>query len=96
MKTYCVDIDGTILYTEFTENKYIVIKSNCFLIQCMLKWWDEGNKIIIHTGRHWNHMEDTIKQLKDHGVKYHTLVMGKPPADIYIDNNAIRPEELCY
>ena len=32
----------------------------------------------------------TKKQLKDWGVKYHRLFMGKPTGDYYIDDKAIR------
>jgi len=52
------------------------------------------HEIILYTGRHWNHMDRTIKQLKQHGVDYHTLVMGKPVGDFYIDDRIMSIDQF--
>ena len=36
------------------------------------------------TGIDWK--EQTISQLKSWGVKYHELYLGKPTADVYVDD----------
>ena len=54
------------------------------------KLFDEGNEIIIFTARgsttniDWT--KQTEKQLSEWNVKYHKLLLGKPYADIYIDD----------
>ena len=53
----------------------------------------DGHTILIHTARgaltgiDWTKV--TLKQLSVWGVKYHSLIMGKPFADYYIDDKAI-------
>jgi len=91
---YCVDIDGTLLYTKLIDDRYIVTGVNADLIDQLNQGHGEGDIIILHTGRHWKHLTTTIKQLKTAGVIYDTVVFGKPPADVYIDDKAIRPDEL--
>jgi hypothetical protein len=39
------------------------------------------------TGIDWREL--TVKQLAEWGVPYDELVMGKPTADVYIDDRAI-------
>ena len=36
----------------------------------------------------------TAKQLKEWGVKYHRLFLGKPAGDIYIDDKGIKDEDF--
>lgn len=88
---YCFDIDETIFRTDVGYN---VRSANESLIKKLNELYESGNTIIIQTGRHWNHLLMTIRQLSDHGIKYHSLVMGKPVADIYIDDKAVRPDEF--
>jgi len=93
MKIVC-DIDNTLLYTEFKNNTYIVNSANKELIKKINKAYKQGHLIVLWTGRHWNHLEITLNQLKENKIKYHSLLMGKPPADIYIDDLSIKPEEF--
>jgi hypothetical protein len=61
-------------------------------------FYDEGHYIIYHTGRGTLTGEDwrrvTECQLNEFGAKYHELIMGKPAADIYIDDRAVNIEYL--
>lgn len=91
---YCIDIDDTILFSELKDGKYYLKKPNLPLIEIINELFDAGHIIVLHTGRHWNHLELTKKQLLVHNVKYTTLVMGKPVADVYIDDKGMRPEEF--
>ena len=56
----------------------------------LYKLFDEGNEIIIFTARgsttniDWT--KQTENQLSEWNVKYHKLLLGKPYADIYIDD----------
>tara|TARA_B100000925_G_scaffold19428_1_gene13317 strand:- start:83 stop:310 length:228 start_codon:yes stop_codon:yes gene_type:complete len=36
----------------------------------------------------------TEKQLKDWGCKYHTLILGKPHADFFIDDKGVNSDEF--
>ena len=36
----------------------------------------------------------TEQQLKDWGCKYHTLILGKPNADYYIDDKGVNSDEF--
>ena len=38
--------------------------------------------------------ELTEKQLKEWGCKYHELIMGKPHADLFIDDKGINSDEF--
>ena len=93
--TYCFDIDDTILYSGIDDaGEYKLVGENTELINKINELFDSGNIIIIHTGRHWNHLQITIDQLKKVGLKYHTVKLGKPVADLYIDDKAITPEDF--
>lgn len=88
------DIDGTLILTSYNNGVYTLLSSNSTLIDKLNKKYDEGEMIVLYTGRHWNHLENTLKHLKICGIKYHALVLGKPPADIVIDDKAVRPDEF--
>ena len=91
-----VDIDGTLLYSIFDAEKceYFVVEPRRKIIKKINELYDVGHRVIINTGRHWNHMKTTITQLNLYGVKYHSLVMGKIPADIIIDDKSMKPEDF--
>lgn len=92
---FVVDIDDTLLYSEkYSKTKYKIHSSNYNLIRKLNNLYREGNEIILWTGRHWNDLELTIKQLKKYKIKYHTLIMGKPVADYYIDDKAVLPKKF--
>ena len=90
MKTYCIDIDGTICSISLED--YSLAQPYENRIKQINKLYEEGNKIIIHTARGsltgLDHSELTIKQLKNWGVNYHEISFGKPAADYYIDDKA--------
>lgn len=82
----------------------------CFPIYEMInrvnKLYDEGNTIIIYTARgmsqfngdvhkvYSNLFNITVESLKYWGVRYHTLVMGKPHYDYLIDDKSLSIEEF--
>ena len=104
MKTYVIDIDGTICsvtggqYQNAQPKKERIIKIN--------KLYEEGNYIIFHTargmGRTKNNAEKakelfynlTEDQLNSWGVKFHKLQLGKPSGDFYIDDKGIKDEQF--
>jgi len=96
MTTYCFDIDGTICTN--TDGDYEQAMPFKEVIEEINRLYDGGHKVVFYTGRgsttgiDW--YEFTKKQLKDWQVKYHELTMGKPYADIYIDDKGIQTKEF--
>ena len=57
--------------------------------------YESGHRIVLFTARgtttgiDWRQL--TESQLCSWGVKYHTLLFGKPEADIFVDDRAMGP-----
>ena len=95
---YVFDIDGTIC-TD-TKGDYPSAKPFLDRIKLINKLYADGHQIIFYTargmGRSDNNVEIanskwkalTLAQLKDWGVRYNQLFMGKPAGDVYIDDKA--------
>ena len=102
--TYVIDIDGTICSN--TNGNYEDAKPIFDRIQVINKLYDEGNKIIFLTARGMGRSGNSVafaeksfrklteKQLKDWGVKYNKLFLGKPSGDLYIDDKGIKDENF--
>ena len=95
--TYCFDIDGTICndtpnhdYRKATPRLEVILKLN--------ELYDAGHTVILHTARGASTGIDWLKvteqQLKAWNVKYHRLIMGRPGADIYVDDKCMRVSEF--
>lgn len=88
---YCFDIDGTLC--NVTDGDYPKAVPRLGVIELLNGLYDEGHTIFVHTARgstsglEWREL--TEKQLKSWKVKYHRLVMGKPGADVFIDDKCI-------
>ncbi len=94
------DLDGT-LCTD-TKGEYEQAKPLLDRIAKVNSHYDAGDQIIIMTargmGRTGNNAslarklfeELTKNQLSQWGVKHHQLVLGKPSADIYVDDKGAR------
>lgn len=88
---YCFDLDGTLCtpcpedYSQAVPFRERVNKVNDL--------FDEGHHIKIYTARGsltgLDHQSLTVQQLNHWGVQYHELIVGKPFADLYIDDKAI-------
>ena len=96
MTVYCFDIDGTICTnTDGDYERAIPFKE---VIKKINKLYDKGHKIIFFTARgsttgiDWH--DFTKKQLKDWHIKYHEFFLGKPYADLYIDDKGIPTEDF--
>ena len=91
IKTYIVDIDGTIC--SLTEGDYATAMPKVKRIEIINTLYDLGHKIIYWTARgtvtgiDWT--EITYKQMSDWGVKYTELKLGKPHYDLFICDKAI-------
>ena len=104
MKTYVFDIDGTICTS--VDGAYEDSEPLQERINEINKLFEEGNTIIFQTargmGRTWNNATEahklffalTQEQLESWGVKYHSLFLGKPSGDVYVDDKGINDEEF--
>ena len=89
-----VDIDGTL--TKETEgHDYLSRTPNVKMIKKVNEWYKEGHTIVLFSSRWESDKADTKKWMKQYDVKYHTLILGKPVFDLYVDDISIRPEEAC-
>jgi hypothetical protein len=96
-ETICFDLDNTLCSQEL---KYENAKPFITRINMVNSLYDEGNIIIILTARgmgtgiDWE--EKTKIQLEKWGLKYDSLHLTKPPADIYIDDKAMLDTAFFY
>jgi len=97
MKTYLIDIDGT-LCDKNKDHDYMKAKPNQKMIDKVNELFDAGHTIKLFTTRgttsgiDW--YEQTVAQLNYWGVKRHMTIMGKPSADVIVDDIAITFEEF--
>ena len=107
MSIYCVDIDNTICINGSCGScKYEGSKPIQERIEKINQLYDEGHTIKYFTARGMGRYNDdaekaterfyelTKMQLDIWGCKYHELILGKPSADYYIDDKAIRDDDF--
>jgi dTDP-glucose pyrophosphorylase len=93
---FCFDIDKTLVYDIYNNPK--PIKNN---VKILNNLFIDGHKIILHTARgmvSYNNDMDAIVEnvlphilsvLKECGIPYHEIHLGKPYADYYVDDKSI-------
>ncbi|MCH8300752.1 MAG: HAD hydrolase family protein [Candidatus Marinimicrobia bacterium] len=86
-KIIAVDIDGTICTIEEDYSRCELIDGSR---EALLMLQEKGFKIYLHTGRHIDKYDITVSWLKKHNVAYNYIVFGKPNAQYYIDDKAIK------
>ena len=88
---FCFDIDGTLCTN--TEGAYEQAEPHLDVIAEVNRLFAEGHRIVLMTARgsttgiDWRLL--TEAQLERWGVRYHALHLGKPSADVYIDDKAL-------
>ena len=94
IKNYLIDIDGTICDDIPNEEpeRMAIAKLYPDALVILNKWYDEGHYITFFTSRLEEHREVTEVWLKENGLKYHGLLMGKPRGGNYhwVDNHIVR------
>jgi len=93
----CVDLDGVLNHTPDNPpppESYKIFRPNKKMIRLLEQLSKKGMVIGIHTARHSTDYEITIKFLKKFRIPCDFVQFGKPYADLYIDDRAVRPEEL--
>lgn len=91
-RQFVFDIDGVIAIKR-EDLDYGQAEPNERMIQIVNKLYDLGNRIVLFTARGYVTGIDwrpaTERQMKEWGVKYHELHMGKPNADYYVDDKML-------
>lgn len=82
-----IDIDGTIC-NELSPFDRPLAKPLPGALESINKYVRDGHTVIFWTGRGWDQYRVTKKWLDDHGFQYSQLLMGKPIANIIIDDRA--------
>jgi len=95
--TYCFDLDGTLCSNTYGE--YESATPFYDRISKVNQLYEQGNTIIINTARGSKTKIDwfslTESQLKDWGLKYHTLYVGKKiDADLFVDDKAVSDKDF--
>jgi len=102
--TYVFDIDGTICTkTEGDYSEALPIQERIDKVNQLYK---EGHEIVFQTARGMGRSDNNIgyanrafydltrQQLLDWGVQFHSLFLGKPAGDFYIDDKGIKDEDF--
>lgn len=95
---YCFDIDGT-LCTK-TDGDYALAEPFYDRIAVVNALYAAGHVIKLFTARgstsgiDWR--EVTERQMQVWNVRYHKLIMGKPEADIFIDDKAFHADHWTW
>ena len=108
-KIIAFDLDDVLCYRTSNEGdleKYKSCKPIKSMINILNKCKSKGYKIIIYTSRgmtvfkgnrdliYDNLFDTTTKQLKEWGVNYDQLIMGKVHYDLLIDDKALNNSEI--
>jgi uncharacterized HAD superfamily protein len=92
VKTIVVDLDGVICEERRTFERPLADEIEGARLR-LEEFVHAGHTVIIHTARGWQEFAVTRQWLYDHAMPFHTLVMGKPVADIVVDDRAVRSLE---
>lgn len=91
-----VDIDGTIC--THTDGRYELAQPFKERIEQMNRLYDGGHEVHywtargMKTGRDWQEL--TTKQIKEWGVKHHSLSFSKPSYDLWVDDKAMNDKDF--
>lgn len=84
-----VDLDGVLCTEERTFERPLA-EPIAGAREALRKLRDAGHTVIIYTARGWPEYRVAKRWLDDHGFVYDALHMGKPVADVWIDDRVIR------
>ncbi|HEX3655070.1 MAG TPA: hypothetical protein VHV55_04655 [Pirellulales bacterium] len=82
-----IDIDGTICTEESPADRPLALPLPGAL-EAVNQLVADGHTVILWTGRGWDQYRVTKAWLDDHGFNYDQLLMGKPIANLIIDDRS--------
>jgi capsule biosynthesis phosphatase len=98
----CIDLDGVICQLRRPGQEYAELEPVPGAVERLCELRSAGHYIIVCTARHMKTCSGNVGQvvalqgavtlewLARHGIKYDEIHFGKPHADVYIDDNAVR------
>ncbi|HVU37085.1 MAG TPA: hypothetical protein VHC95_02015 [Opitutales bacterium] len=102
MAIICIDLDGVIADFKKEGQTYADVAPMPGAVEKVRSLKAAGHHIIIYSARHMKTCQGnaglvvariggmTLDWLKRHDIPYDEIFFGKPWADVYIDDNAIR------
>ncbi|MGD9722095.1 MAG: hypothetical protein AB7O59_12365 [Pirellulales bacterium] len=100
----CIDLDGVICRLREPGETYADLEPVPGAVEALARLKAAGHYIILYTARHMKTCGGNVGQviarqgaitldwLAQHRVEYDEIHFGKPHADVYIDDNAVRFE----
>ena len=88
-KTIMIDLDGVLCTEERTFERPLA-EPIAGAREALHRLRAAGHTVVVYTARSWSEYRVAKKWLDDHGFEYDGLHMGKPVADVWIDDRAIR------
>lgn len=82
-----IDIDGTICAEGDPADRPLADPLPG-AVEAINRFVQAGHVVVMWTGRGWDEYRMTKKWLNDHGFQYSELLMGKPIANLIIDDRA--------
>lgn len=98
----CIDLDGVVAQLKQPGETYADVATVPGALEKIRALRAAGHTVIIHTARHMKTCQGnvglavarigtiTLEWLARHGIEYDEIYFGKPWADVYIDDNALR------
>jgi capsule biosynthesis phosphatase len=98
----CIDLDGTICSLRVGNETYADVLPLTGAVEKLQALKAAGHYLIIQTARHMGTCAANVglvvarqgkvlfDWLEKHGIPYDEIYFGKPHADVYLDDNAVR------
>ena len=83
-----IDLDGTICEEKPTFEKSLA-KPLPKAVEAINDLHDKGHFIIIYSSRGWAEYNMTLEWLKENGIPFDLLMLGKPIYDMWLDDKAV-------
>lgn len=100
----CIDVDGVICSLRNPDQEYASLHPVPGAVEGMRALHEAGHYLILSTARHMKTCEGNmgmvlrrqgltlLQWLDRHAIPYDEIWFGKPFADVYLDDNAVRFE----
>jgi trehalose-6-phosphatase len=88
-QTIMVDLDGVLCSEEAFFDRPLA-EPIAGAREALQKLRAAGHIVVIYSARSWGECRVTKRWLEEHGFEYDGLHLGKPVADVWIDDRAIR------
>lgn len=98
----CIDLDGVICELKNGSQTYADVSPRDGAAEAIKALRKSGHEVIIYTARHMKTCGGdigkviarqgavTLEWLAKHGIEFDEIHFGKPWADVYVDDNAVR------